>query len=197
MIFLCLDMIKHTYIDLLVVVSVTLSCARACAHAVFFAPVVWLFLVNRTCCPLRLCSLLGLSERAHAHTWCFSHMASVGRSSFIFAVVCSCIISSCCERARMRIRGVFYTCRAAASILVCGASPGPLLGFSWAYPESSWAPQGLSWASPGSLLGFVWVLVTCPNYKRGWFVSQITAPTSLRARGVGFVLQNTAPNASP
>ena len=117
LIFLCLDMIKHTYIDLLVVVSVTLSCARACAHAVFFAPVVWLFLVNRTCCPLRLCSLLGLSERAHAHTWCFSHMASVGRSSFVFAVVCSCIISSCCERARMRIRGVFYTFRVAVSLL--------------------------------------------------------------------------------
>ena len=65
--------------------------------------------------------------------------------------------------ARMRIRGVFYTCRAAASILVCGASPGPLLGFSWAYPESSWAPQGLSWASPGPLLGPSWA---SPGFSR-------------------------------
>ena len=91
----------------------------------------------------------------------------------------------------------FDTCRAAASILVCGASPGPLLGFSWAYPESSWAPQGLSWASLGLLLGLSWVLETCPNYERGCFVSQITAAKSLRVQGVGLVLQNTAPNASP
>ena len=99
--------------------------------------------------------------------------------------------------ARACAHAVFYTCRAAASILFCGASPGPLLGFSWAYPESSWAPQGLFWASLGSLLGLSWVLETCPNYERGCFVSQITAPKSLRVQGVGFVLQNTAPNASP
>ena len=68
---------------------------------------------------------------------------------------------------------------------------------SWAYPESSWAPQGLSWVSLGSLLGLSCCLETCPNYERGCFASQITAPKSLRVQGVGFVLQNTAPNASP
>ena len=99
-----------------------------------------------------------MCARAHAHTWCFSHIASVGHSSFAFAVVCRCNLSVCGERAGLRTRGDFHTCSAAASTLSCGAPPGPLLGFSWAYPESSWASEGpfgaflaLSWASPGFL----------------------------------------------
>ena len=170
-------------------------------------------------------SLLGLRVRAHAHTWCFLYISCCGFDIVSFGSYCCLPVSSLFvfyarARARMRTCGVFRTsrrsvihhlhllasagvfflrvvsaracahvvffntCRAAASTWFCGASPGPLLGFSWAYLESSWAPP------------LSWVLETCHNYERGYFVSQITAPKSLRVEGVGFVLQNTAPNAS-
>jgi hypothetical protein len=117
--------------------------------------------------------------RAHAHTWCICHMCERAHAHTWFF----CYMSSCCLD--LSVWGLSW------------ASPGLLLGLSCVLLGSPGPLLGLSWASSGPLLGLSWVLETCRNYERGCFVSQIPAAKWLRVQGVGFVLQNTAPNASP
>ena len=117
LIFLCRYMIKYTYIDLLVIGSVTFSCARACARVVFSAHLLGGWLIIWICCRLQVSSLFVLCARAHAHTWCFLHI-------------------SCC-------------CVDVVSWGLSWASPGLLLGLSWAHlgpPGPLLGSPGLSWA---------------------------------------------------